>query len=228
VAEQLGPLGDGSPVAPDGSPVAVYLAMPAEPTFAPVLERLTAGTSVLDLGCGVGRLANVLVDRGHEVTAVDESPAMLAHVDAKVTAVEARLEDLDLGRTFDAVVLASHLVNTTDLVQRAAFLSTVARHLSRDGEGYVQHHDAAGDRYQLGSSSDRFGPLEITTTVHERRGTWVRATTTMTLDGRRWPQHYETELLDGAALSAALADAGLVTIARPTPTWTVAGHTRRG
>lgn len=221
---QPGTPGDGSPLAPDGSPVAVYRALPAEPTFTPVLERLTAGASILDLGCGVGRLANVLVARGHHVTAVDESPDMLAHVDARVTAVEARLEGLDLGRRFDAVVLASHLVNTADPVQRAAFLSTVARHLGEHGEVYVQHHDPAGERYQLGTSSERFGPLEITTTVHERRGTWVRATTTMTLDGRRWPQRYETELLDEDTLGAELRSAGLRVVARPAPTWTVATH----
>lgn len=44
----------------DGSPVAVYLALPPEPEFSPVLDAIPQEACVLDLGCGVGRLANVL------------------------------------------------------------------------------------------------------------------------------------------------------------------------
>jgi len=47
-------------VAPDGSPVDVYRALPVEPEFRPVLESVKPPASVLDLGCGVGRLANDL------------------------------------------------------------------------------------------------------------------------------------------------------------------------
>lgn len=213
-------------VAPDGSPVAVYLAAPAEPTFTPVLRRLPAHATVLDLGCGVGRLANLLVARGHTVTAVDESPDMLAHVDAGATRIEAALEGLDLGRTFDVVVLASHLVNTADRTERAAFLATVGRHLSSSGEGYLQHHDTTLDPAAFGATPQRLstanGELEVTTTVHERRGARLRVTTRMTLDGRHWEQHHETELLDDHALAAELRDAGLEVTARPSPTWTIA------
>lgn len=55
---------DGGPVTPDGSPVDVYLALPLEPEFTPLLSALRARSSVLDLGCGVGRLATHLHARG--------------------------------------------------------------------------------------------------------------------------------------------------------------------
>jgi len=63
------------------------------------------------VGCGTGRITHPLVALGHPVVAVDESPEMLAHVrDAEK--VCARIEHLALGRRFDVVLLASHLINT--------------------------------------------------------------------------------------------------------------------
>jgi SAM-dependent methyltransferase len=68
---------------------------------------------VLELGCGTGRLADALVALGHPTTGVDQSAAMLAHVH-RAAPVLADIEGLDLGRRFDGVVLASHLVNVAD------------------------------------------------------------------------------------------------------------------
>lgn len=220
--------GETGQVAPDGSPVAIYLALAAEPTFTPVLDHLPPGASVLDLGCGVGRLANVLVDRGHTVTAVDEAAAMLVHVDDRAERIQARIEDLDLPRTFDVVVLASHMINSADAAQRRAFLATVRRHLASDGEAYLQHHDVPSGRYEPGTTRERLptpaGELDVETTVHERRGCWLRATTTMTLDDVSWAQHYEAELLGDEELGRELRASGLRVIDRPTATWTVAGR----
>ena len=81
---------------------------------------------MLELGCGVGRITRQLVRLGFRVTAVDESPEMLMHVRDAET-VQARIEELDLGRRFDAVLLASNLV-TAEPEQRQAFLETCRRH----------------------------------------------------------------------------------------------------
>ncbi len=43
-------------------------------------EAAGAGASILELGCGAGRVTHPLVALGHPVVAVDESPEMLAHV----------------------------------------------------------------------------------------------------------------------------------------------------
>ena len=53
-----------------------------------------------------------LLARGYSVVAVDDSPEMLAHIDTAETVV-ASIEGLDLRRRFDAVLLCSHLVNTS-------------------------------------------------------------------------------------------------------------------
>lgn len=112
--------------APDGSPVDVYLRLPDRGEGELVTAALPPPASLLELGCGTGRVTRQLVARGYSVVAVDESPEMLAHVRAAET-VRARIEELDLGRRFDAVLLLSNLL-TVEAEQRQAFLDACARH----------------------------------------------------------------------------------------------------
>ena len=77
--------------------------------------RLLRPGSVLDAGCGTGRVAIELSRRGHEVVGVDVDPAMLETARAKapdLTWVQGDLTDpgLDLGRTFDVVVMAGNVL----------------------------------------------------------------------------------------------------------------------
>jgi SAM-dependent methyltransferase len=217
-------------VAPDGSPVAVYLAVPAEPAFTAVLDHLAPSASVLDLGCGVGRLANLLARPGREVWGVDVSAAMLAHLSSEVVAVEADLRGLDLGRSFDAVVLASHLIDEADASLRHAYLTAVADHLADDGVAYLQRHDPSSDRYEVGTSSQEVdtpvGPLRLTLEVHVREGRRVRATSTMTLGGRTWSQPFSAVLQDDETIAAELAAVGLRLDEVLDPTWLTARHAR--
>jgi 2-polyprenyl-3-methyl-5-hydroxy-6-metoxy-1,4-benzoquinol methylase len=60
--------------APDGSPVDLYLRFPPAGEAERVHEAIPPGAEVLDLGCGVGRIAHELVRLGHPVVAVDEIP----------------------------------------------------------------------------------------------------------------------------------------------------------
>lgn len=74
---------------------------------------LGEGGRVLDAGCGTGRVAQRLAEEGFEVTGVDADPAMLAVARERaphVRWVESDLADLDLGETFDVVVLAGNVV----------------------------------------------------------------------------------------------------------------------
>ena len=71
--------------------------------------------SVLDAGCGTGRVAIELGRRGHAVVGVDVDPAMLDAARSKapdLAWVEGDLTDpdLDLGRTFDVVVMAGNVL----------------------------------------------------------------------------------------------------------------------
>jgi SAM-dependent methyltransferase len=113
-------------VAPDGSPVEVYLRLPSRGEGAFIASAVPPPASLLELGCGTGRVTRQLVARGYAVVAVDESPEMLEHVRDTET-VCARIEELDLGRRFDAVLLLSNLL-TVEPEQRRAFLDACARH----------------------------------------------------------------------------------------------------
>lgn len=115
-----------SDVAPDGSPVELYALLPDRGEGDLVARAVKQGGSILELGCGTGRITRQLVARGYRVTAVDESADMLALVRGAET-VHARIESLALGRRFDAALLASNLVSAPP-PQRLAFLETCRDH----------------------------------------------------------------------------------------------------
>jgi SAM-dependent methyltransferase len=166
---------------------------------------------VLDLGCGVGRIAAPLAALGHRVVAVDESPAMLALLPAGVEPVRSRIEDLDLPTRFGGVLLASHLVNTPDAGARAALLGTAARHLAGDGVLVAQWNPPgwfdrleAGHRYAgaLGDVATELDVLALTADA-------VEAVVRYSVDDLRWEQWFRAARLDVHELDAELAGAGL-------------------
>ncbi|WP_331723125.1 class I SAM-dependent methyltransferase [Nocardia sp. NBC_00511] len=124
-------------IAPDGSAVELYSRLPVgiEPDI--VAAAVPVGASILELGCGVGRVTHPLLDRGFTVTAVDESQEMLDRIRG-ARAVHSSIENLDLGETFDVVMLASYLVHTPDVEVRRAMLRTCVRHLAGSGCVLIQ------------------------------------------------------------------------------------------
>ena len=69
--------------------------------------------SVLDAGCGTGRVAIELARRGLDVMGVDLDPAMLDTARAKAPDLPWHLGDLarvDLGRRFDLVAMAGNVM----------------------------------------------------------------------------------------------------------------------
>src|SRR5437870_8326029 len=69
--------------------------------------------SVLDAGCGTGRVGIELARRGIEVVGVDIDPRMLDTARRKAPHIEWRLGDLasvDLGRSFDVIVMAGNVM----------------------------------------------------------------------------------------------------------------------
>ena len=121
--------------APDGSPIKLYrLLKPAgEPEI--VQSVLRPGSSILELGCGVGRITHPLLAAGFDVVPVDNSPEMLKSVECEKK-LQADIETLNLHRKFDAVLLMSHFINVPDDALRAALLMTCHRHLAPEGSRY--------------------------------------------------------------------------------------------
>lgn len=121
--------------------------------------------SVLDAGCGTGRVAVELHRRGHAVVGVDVDPAMLDVARIKAPRLEWVTGDLadpnlDFGRTFDVVVIAGNVllfvaVGTEErvIMHAATWLAPGGRlvagyTLVPGGFGPVEH-DAAATRAGL-------------------------------------------------------------------------------
>ena len=99
------------------------------------VERFTPG-SVLDAGCGTGRVGRELARRGLDVVGVDLDPEMLATARRKAPAVDWRLADLatvDLGRTFDVAVMAGNVMIFLAPGTEGAVVENMARHLRPGG-----------------------------------------------------------------------------------------------
>lgn len=92
--------------------------------------------SVLDAGCGTGRVAIELARHGIEVVGADVDASMLATARRAAPAidwVEADLAALELGRTFDVVVMAGNVPLFTPAGTEAALVAGVARHVADGG-----------------------------------------------------------------------------------------------
>lgn len=213
--EQTGVV-DGS-VTADGCPVEVYAALPTlgEPEWIDAV--VPDGATILDLGAGVGRIADPLAAH-HRVVAVDDSRQMLAHV-RHADVVQSRIESLDLDERFGVVLLASHLVNTPDEEQRAAFLATVRRHLSSDGLALVEWHRPEWfDGLRPGSyPPGQLGAVSSGLEVAAYDGSLLTATVSYELRGRRWLQPFRARRLTEDELDEELAHSGLRRVAVDPP-----------
>jgi SAM-dependent methyltransferase len=203
------PRGSGPGViTPDGCAVDFYALLPAmgEPDL--VHAAIPPGASILELGAGAGRMTHPLLQLGHPVVAVDESPEMLAHVHGAET-VTAPIQTLDLGRRFDAVLLASFLVNTADDELRRGLLRACRRHVRDDGRVLLQRHAPAWYEEAAEGEATREG-ITFRLRDLERPGPGLlSATTEYQIGDRCWTQSFTTRRLDDAELAAALAEVGL-------------------
>ncbi|MFI8207399.1 class I SAM-dependent methyltransferase [Streptomyces sp. NPDC085937] len=195
-------------ITPDGCAVELYERLPVgrEPDI--IAAAVPAGARILELGSGVGRMTHALVERGFEVTAVDESAEMLRRVRGART-ICGRVERLDLGETFDVVLLASFLVHTGDTEVRRGMLRTCVRHLAEDGcvliqrEGEDYHTDVPRERADPAGFTVRIASVEpVGDGVDSVRAEYVFPDAT-------WTQTFRARPLTREQFEAALAEEGL-------------------
>jgi len=120
----------------DGCAVELYARLPAFGEAEIVHAAVPPGASVLELGCGTGRILRPLAALGHPVTGADDSPEMLDR-SPDLRTVCGSIESLRLDRAFDVVLLASTMINAEPGTRRG-FLSAVRRHLRGDGVAVFQ------------------------------------------------------------------------------------------
>lgn len=144
-----------------GAPVELYRLLEAADEPELIDREMPDDAEILELGAGSGRITHPLIGLGRRVVAVDFNPEMLALIEG-AEKIEARIEDLDLGRTFGGVLLMSNLINQPDRDARLALLRAIQRHLGAHGVALIERYDpAAGE--------------DPTPTEHERYGITIRA-----------------------------------------------------
>lgn len=95
-----------------------------------------APRSVLDAGCGTGRVAIELARRGLDVVGVDLDPAMLDVARSKqpeLPWIQGDLADVDLGRRFDVVVMAGNVMIFLAPGTEGPVVANLARHVETGG-----------------------------------------------------------------------------------------------
>ncbi|WP_371628863.1 class I SAM-dependent methyltransferase [Streptomyces sp. NBC_00341] len=196
-------------ITPDGCAVELYtrLSVGGEPDV--IAGAVPAGSSILELGCGAGRVTHPLLRRGFAVTAVDESAQMLEQVRGART-VRSPIESLDLGdETFDVVMLASFLVHSGDHQVRDGMLRTCRRYV-RDGgvvliqrEGEGRHTDLPHERVDPAGYTVRIVSSEpVGDGVHSVHAQYD-------FDDARWTQTFLSRPLSKERFEGYLAAAGL-------------------
>ncbi|SCL53191.1 class I SAM-dependent methyltransferase [Micromonospora chersina] len=99
------------------------------------------GARILDAGCGTGRVAAALADRGHTVVGVDADPVLIDAARADHPGprfLVADLADLDLAaqgepEPFDAAVVAGNVMAFVAPGTERAVLTRIAAHIRPDG-----------------------------------------------------------------------------------------------
>lgn len=196
-------------ITPDGCAVDFYALLPAlgEPEI--VHGALPDGASILELGCGTGRILRPLARLGHPVLGVDESPAMLARIPDLPT-VCAPIESLRLDQAFDAVLLASTMINVPP-AQRHAFLATCRHHLAPDGIAVFQQNPPAWFETFAQAPRERDDPGGIRRVVRAAR--WEPPLLHVEVEyqaaGQVWTHAWASSKISDGELRASLAAAGL-------------------
>jgi SAM-dependent methyltransferase len=197
------------PITADGCAVELYATLSADGEPELIHGAIPAGATILELGAGTGRITHRLIELGHEVVAVDQSPDMLAYIHGAET-VCSPIESLALDRTFDLVLLMSHVIETADDDLRDAFLRTCRRHVSDSGSVILER--MAPEWYDTVVPSERIGDDGRITRLGDLSRPapdLLAATTEYVVGDRRWTHTFVSKRLDDDFLAAALARAGL-------------------
>lgn len=138
------------------------------------LEQLgRVSGSVLDAGCGTGRVARELATRGVAVVGVDVDPSMVDAARRRSPDLEwhvADLADLELGRRFDVVVMAGNVPLFTAPGTHAAVVAGCARHVAAGGA--LVSGFQLGRGYELDAYDAHCDAVGLT--LLERFATWDR------------------------------------------------------
>jgi 2-polyprenyl-3-methyl-5-hydroxy-6-metoxy-1,4-benzoquinol methylase len=132
-----------------------------------------APASVLDAGCGTGRVAIELACRGIEVVGVDADLSMIQTAMRRSPAtawVHSDMAAVDLGRRFDVVVMAGNVPLFTPPGTQPGLVAGCARHVALSGAlvaGFQLDRDYGLEQYDADAAAAGL-------VLAERFATWDR------------------------------------------------------
>jgi SAM-dependent methyltransferase len=203
----------------DGCAVELYTLLPPSGEADIVHAAVPEGASILELGCGTGRILRPLASLGHQVHGVDGSPGMLARLtDLPVTC--SPIESLRLDEKFDVVLLASTLLNTAP-GQRRAFLATCRHHLPDNGTAVFQYHPPAWfDTFPDAPREGNIGEIAVIIRTCRKVPSGIACELEYRAGSQTWTHAWTSHQISDAELTADLAAADLA-FGR----WLTADHT---
>jgi ubiquinone/menaquinone biosynthesis C-methylase UbiE len=102
-------------------------------------DFLSPGKSVLELGCGTGRVSLALADKASRLVGVDISDEMISRAREKNTAlnvefIQGDISSIQLSEKFDLIIAPYRVMQALETdAQVAGLFSVIRRHLSSDG-----------------------------------------------------------------------------------------------
>ncbi len=142
----------------------------------PFLDRLPPGAAVLELGCGGGRDAARIRERGFAVDPTDATPALVARAN-QAFALDARVmafDQLDAEAAYDGVWCHASLLHCP----RAALpdvLSRIHRALRRGGWHFASYKLGEAEGRDLLGRLHNFPPAEWLTATYRAAGFVIEA-----------------------------------------------------
>lgn len=192
----------------DGCSVELYKRLPYAGDVEFLASLNPAGQSVLELGCGTGRITRRLLELGFAVTAVDNSAEMLAHAPQEALLIQSDIEDLALDERFDVVLLPSCLINHAQARVRRAFVSAAAHHVKTAGQFFLERQDPAWlSSVASGPLGERQG-IRLDVEAVDRQGDVVSMTLRYTQDQSIWRHSFSHMVLSDLALQQLLGEKG--------------------
>jgi SAM-dependent methyltransferase len=193
---------------PDGCSVEFYRQLPYMNELSDIETELKNHEAVLELGCGTGRLCSRLQELGLQATGVDESAAMLALLPPGVEGIKGRIETLDIGRRWPAVLLPSHLINHPEESVRRSFVEAARRHIEPAGVFYIKRHSTQWlSTVQDGRIGESNGVGYFAEDV-SREGNLITMTLRYEAFGHSWLQSFSTLALEKYQIENLLARCG--------------------
>jgi SAM-dependent methyltransferase len=138
--------------------------------------------SILEIGCGTGRVAIRLAEGGVDVVGLDLSEAMLRVARGKSVGIRSMswvlgdMRSFDLGGQFDLVIIPGHAFqNLTSANEQVSTLESIRRHLRDQGclVVHLDHLDFAWLGSLVGERGGRYEPAEQFR--HPQTGREIRA-----------------------------------------------------